>query len=456
MLPSKGSAIALLVAACGGGSSPTDSQWRDPSCTALGGRTWGPAVRINESPGLDWSASVVRAATMGDDAFVAAWSSLGSVWANRWIDGQWEGEELLSRVASEGPVVAGAAGRHSIVGWTAFDGEAFRVYVTRRESGTWWTEPEVVPGESGEATNPRVAIDAAGNAIVAWSQHTELGWQVFGSRYDVALGWEVAAPRQVADGFAATAEVAAGQAGHALITWAQGHGPNAGFADEVWVQLFDPLTGWAGPEQIDDGRRFRQALTASFRDGDGSVLVAWTAMVDSGPYDQVTVRRHLGARWSQAVALGPVAFLDSRELRLSVQGNWAAIAWAERTGIDDHVARVSIGDPAGAWSSETCSAEGGYATWDARAVVACDGSAATAWPQAGWWREDVYETQLFARGRDPSGAWGPVTRIDGSTGDVRTLDMAASPDGKAVVAWFQTGVDPEGSAAVQVWASVLE
>jgi hypothetical protein len=103
--------------------------------------------------------------------------------------------------------------------WTRSDGSFFRIqYSTRTATGAW-TPPQNISDPNQSASNPDVAIDNSGNALVAWSRsdgtniRIQAAYRPFGGAF--------AAPVTISDpGFDATKPaIDFDNSGKALITW---------------------------------------------------------------------------------------------------------------------------------------------------------------------------------------------------------------------------------------------
>jgi hypothetical protein len=180
---------------------------------------WQPAVKVSDGfarailPRValnDAGAAVVAFEVVEHDVGIVS----RTVWARRWVDGAWTAAERLS----DAP------------------GAPYELYAAR----------------------PRVGIDGAGRALVAWDQvdfSTSDPNSVYASRFD-GTAWS--APFLVSGGtiYAAWPDVAVSANGTAAVVWVQdtnpydpgqsGGGPTN---PNVWARRFDG-TVWSGPQRI--------------------------------------------------------------------------------------------------------------------------------------------------------------------------------------------------------------
>ena len=121
----------------------------------------------------------------------------------------WLPVQTLTATDSKAPAVAVAPDGTTVLAWSRVDGTTTVVEAVRRRPGEAFGTP--VKLNAAEGSNPRVGIDAAGNATVAWEED---GVGVRAARLPAATGFEAAAT-VVADG--SGAELAVGAGGTAVV-----------------------------------------------------------------------------------------------------------------------------------------------------------------------------------------------------------------------------------------------
>jgi hypothetical protein len=335
----------------------------------------------------------------GGGQFVVVWSSAGEdggaagIYARRYgADGApLSGEIHINTTIgySFDPAVAVAPdGRFAVV-WIAFDGDSQIVARTFAADGTPLTG-EIPVTTTGATDQPAVALDAGGNAIVAWHDERVPGSQeVLGRRYAIT-----GAPLTGQFPIGATAlneqqpSVAAQPGGTFVATWGVYH-PFPDDDDDVVVARFaadgTPLTA-AAPIGDDLGNREGNAIVASAPDG--AVVVA--SSTGGGATAQRRYAADLTPRGALAVAdddRAPGAEDDVVGAGLAADGS-AAIAMERRpgstgTGSDMVVRRFGPdGAPAGA-AERLNTSDGGYRTGRGGLAVLPDGALGAAWTVPG-------------------------------------------------------------------------
>lgn len=143
---------------------------------ALSGRSagWDVPVAIETSA---QSAGTPAVAASADGSFMAVWSQPGAfieTWANRFRPGSgWDGPVRIDQGGNGtyNPDVAMGAGGGAVAVWVQnTPGGGNDIWANRYVPGSGWGTPVRMEETSLPANLPRVAVDAAGNALVVWHQ----------------------------------------------------------------------------------------------------------------------------------------------------------------------------------------------------------------------------------------------------------------------------------------------
>ncbi|MEE9534784.1 MAG: hypothetical protein V3W06_10200, partial [Acidimicrobiia bacterium] len=203
----------------------------------------------------------------------------------------------------EPPVILGQAGYSSfffdvdvaidsvgngIVGWTLeyLGNLSVRAALFSTTEG-WSTGSPKDFGTDGNATNPRVAIDDEGNAILAWQRESSIGPQrqfegtIHGVVYASGSGW-LSVDRL--DNVNLSLEkalgpvVSAGGTGEFFVAWAEHVPPRSLHSPtNISATRFEMGGGWSGPRQIDSAAsgHFISIQMVAWEGGES--LVVWSA-----------------------------------------------------------------------------------------------------------------------------------------------------------------------------------
>ena len=180
------------------------------------------------------------------------------------VEDRWSAAEVIDGWSDE-PVYGSAS-------WNALRmdgaGNAFAVWGGRGVSVSRWSaaakacEAPVVLDGDRSARAPALAVDAAGNAVVAWMR----GEATWAARYEAGAGWEAVVA--IDAGSAGDPLLAMDEAGNALASWQSGAG--------LWVARFEPGSGWGGALDLEnEGAANGGPRLAVERSG--NAFVAWAS-----------------------------------------------------------------------------------------------------------------------------------------------------------------------------------
>ena len=328
---------------------------------------------------------------------------------------RWSRPRAISGVGTDQPRVAINARGDAAVAWVS--GRRLVAAVRRGPSGPWSVAPVAAGG--GGIQELRVAIDRSGRPTVLWSERSGTGFLVrVAARASARAGWTVRGPRLTTPG-PAPPSVALSRVG-ALVAWEDDGALRAARTSAGAFERPDEPAGDA-------------SSPAAALSGTGVGLAAWSTALPGGTSVMLAAGRSAEASgWSisEDVGIGmrPVAALYDR-------GD-AVVAW-------------SLDEPGSAQGVEAATRRGARGSWRASTVVA----------------RRVCECALVAGGAAGDGRGTAVVawpRDDGSgVGGGGAASLAS-----AAPAWARAGVRPGRlarspavaadpvSGAVAVWVEV--
>lgn len=252
------------------------------------GTGWGTARLIEESY---QSAMYVDLAGDADGNAIAAWTQDDGyrqvVWANRFVAGVgWGAAQAIDSAdlgSAQEPRVAMDGSGNAIATWSQFDGTYWNILANRYVVGTGWGTAQIIDSETSKsAFDPDVAMDDAGNAVVAWERAETTRYDVCANRYAVGEGWGTAQAIEDDDsGYAYRPNVGMDEQGNAIVVWSQ----FIGTAYHVLSNRYVAGTGWgtfefAEAEGIESTSSPRIAV-----DGSGNAVIVWMQGSLLGFYD---------------------------------------------------------------------------------------------------------------------------------------------------------------------------
>jgi hypothetical protein len=263
------------------------------------GGEWGAPVTIGEV-NLGPSPEPWIAADSAGDA-LAVWKH-GEVVESAFhpAAGEWEAPVPISPEESFVPQAAMNAAGDATVVWMHFDGSDYVVESAFLPGGGEWEAPTLVsePGES--AGNPHIALDAAGNTLVAWRGESEGDEYVRTSYRPVEGEWEAPTNASAKGEQVQSIRDAVDPAGDAIVAWA-GSGGEVGEFDRVRT-AYRPAEGeWEAPVTLsaNGGNGFPSDVVF---DTGGNAAIIWQRSAESSNIVEAAYRPAAG-EWEFAVGL---------------------------------------------------------------------------------------------------------------------------------------------------------
>ncbi|MBI3072584.1 MAG: hypothetical protein HYY84_10760 [Deltaproteobacteria bacterium] len=248
-----GNAVGVRLSVASGGSAfavwregaaPFKNVWANRFVLSQG--RWDDAGPIDTGLITDEPTADVKADPMGNA--IAVWANWdgarNTVWANRFDSmdaGRWgsiraletnaTGESDLARIGVDG-------WGNAIAVWKRDEGGRSTVWANRYSISTdrWGDAGRIEAIDAGTLSSLEIAVDWAGNAVVAWSQYTWMKNVVFATRYvaDGGYWFDAGALYDSPDAGTATApKVTIDWMGRPIVVWQQDN-PGAGTTD-IWA-----------------------------------------------------------------------------------------------------------------------------------------------------------------------------------------------------------------------------
>ena len=306
-----------------------------------------PAGRADQvSVGIDAQGNALAAWSQLDGTRFSIWGNRGTP------TGVWGSAQLLETMdelgrADGNPRIAVAPQGHATVVWQASGGTvANRGTWTNRYTADagWGTASQLVAVSGGSA--PDIAMDTSGNAVMVWGQvdvgsATEMYALIQAKRYQAgAWGPAIQVGRELgANSVLSAPRVKMNAAGAALVAWGQG--------DQSVRATVAPAGGtWPTPTIVKPvaSRAAGSALVMAI-DGEGNVMLTWAQGNDQGGADAMLATRSAAGAWV-AGAVHQAAIWGDPFIALNDRGN-ALFLWTQlvstSTGTQIQARRYSSG-----------------------------------------------------------------------------------------------------------------
>jgi len=295
------------------------------------GTGWGISVLIENDAGDADSPEVAMDAAGNAVAVWQQWGTAVDIWANRYVVGTgWGTPELLETGAgvSAAPQVAVSPSGDATAVWYQNDGIQESAWANRYVVGTGWETAELIEtDDTGDAYDPRVAMDAAGYAVAVWQQWEGAVYGIWSNRYVVGTGWGTAGPIETDAAVVGTAEVAVDPSGNTVAVWPQGVGPTL----SIWANRYVVGTGWGTAELVetDTGNAVTPQVAVEVN---GSAVAVWRQ--SNGAIYNIWANRYVvGTGWGAAELIETDDTGDSEKPYVAVDSLGNAVAvWTQFDG----------------------------------------------------------------------------------------------------------------------------
>jgi hypothetical protein len=417
------SLVSLLLASAFAGSALAAPTWLEPkNLSAKGFGAFGPRI------GLDADGQAVT-------SWYGATEATGDTTqvSERARGGEWSAVKDLRVDGTNTPDLAVSADGTAVVAWEFDDveGSPLGSYIEAgvRTNGIWSVAslPKDDPGNPLQFSYfPRVAADAAGDAIVVWQEcysadkkmcfHNEGEYVIRASVRPAGGNWS--SPKLVTTGSSENAKklaAAVNSFGDIAVAWEDMKGLRA------HVSLLR-----SGQAPIDHTLSTKQSGSPQVAfAADGTAIAVWDEE-DTGFWVSASTAAPGSNSWTPSQHLSSSG-LDAFQPDLAVAPDGEAVAvWETLSGGRPIQAAIRAG---GAWlPAQNLSAEGVEATHP-RVAINPLGAAIAAW------RETGSSGPIVASATRSAGGWAAAKALSGATDGAVEPAVAIDPEGNAVVTW---------------------
>jgi hypothetical protein len=296
---------------------------------------WGTAVLIETDSG---GAISPQLAIDANGNALAVWSGGLNIWSNRYTaaTNSWGTAALIE-------INAGSAGRphisidangNALAVW-AQDGDTTSatrddIWSNRYTIGSGWGPPVLIETNMGGADNPRIAMNASGNAIAVWQQSDGTRDNIWANRYiagtGAGSGWGTAARIETDNvGSAVSPQLAIDSNGNALAVWQQDGDASAVVNDDIWFNRYTAGTSnsWGTAALMETGV-YRAASPQIAMNASGNAIAVWYQL--DGTRQNILSRRYSAGSGWDTVAYAETYNGDSLFPQITINDNNHAMA----------------------------------------------------------------------------------------------------------------------------------
>jgi hypothetical protein len=289
---------------------------------------------------------------------------------------------------------------------------------------------------AGDAFNPKVAVDAKGNAIAVWEQYDGTRCSVWANRYVAVSVWaeagwgEATLIDHAQAGDACHPNIVMNNNGVAMIVWEQRDSQSSG----IWANRFVPGSGWGAAVLLETANSpdLLSPMATVGGQGDGMILSSLYGNDKSAVWGERILRQKKLATdcTNTSSCISETGNASSLSVAINVKGH-AAVVWTQSNGQCHQV-----------WASRFAEISG----WDQPVLIefAAPGSAYAPHvtvdddgnTTAVWYRDEGAYTRIWAnRYSAQTASWGRAEPLSVNNGNASNPRVAADGFGNAMAVW---------------------
>ncbi len=334
--------------------------------------------------------------------------------------------------AATDPHVAIDGSGNAVIVWVQSDGSYVRIYKCEYRNGSWSSATVMSNSNNYDASSPHVAMDGNGNAIITWAQFYGFADQIYYCMYRDGA-WT--SPALISSNFsyaASSPQVAMNDNGSAIITWVQ---PESSY-DRIYKSVYSN-GAWSTPAVISSNISSYNASSPRLAmDDNGNAIITWVE--NDGSNNQIFKSDYRGGIWSAYDTISDNVSQPASDPQVAMDNNGnAIITWVQSDGSDDQIFMSEYRsnawvNPAG--SSDNISPDN-YAASSPHVAMADNNTAIITWS------EDTASSEQIFISEYRNGSWvhpaisGYISPSGG--GDAQLPRVAMDVNGNAVVTWVQ-------------------
>ncbi|MDH5327841.1 MAG: hypothetical protein OEZ68_18160 [Gammaproteobacteria bacterium] len=363
---------------------------------------------------------------------------------------KWDGPALLESDNSNDALnnhTAFNAQGSGVVVWQHWDGALYNISARHYStSGGWSAAAALIETDnSGDAVNPKVAMDANGNAMAVWRHHDGLRYNLVAARYLSGI-WQAVTPLEINDYDAFEPHIVSDTNGNFIALWSHSDATSTD-PNEVWSSRFDSSTGlWSTAVKVENNATMYALSTGIAANTDGSATAVWVQSNDASNYEIWVNQFDPIAGWSTAQQIRASVTGDATQpivqARVATDGNGnATVVWFENDTLRTNIwARHYNGTWGTAALIETNDTGPAYAP---HISMNANGDAIAVW-------QHVNGTNTLWSNQYQTGVWGTAQQVDSGSTTSSQPQVALDNNGGALAVWQQTDV-----AGENLWSARL-
>jgi hypothetical protein len=367
---------------------------------------------------------------------VAVWRSTGGpqpviMTSTRPAGGAFSTPQTLSDPSepSASPDVASDAQDDAVAVWLQFDGANYRVLAAYRPAGGSFGAPQTLSPAGYEAGEPRVAMNATGEAVIVWSLASGLSEEVQASTAAPggAFGAPVAltGPTSVAN----VPQVALDSHGDTIAVWEGWDGANV----RIEATTRPAGGGFGEPQYLSPAGNNAGAPQVAF-DASGDALAVWR--FDGSPASTVQgTYRPAGGAFDPVQTISTPSSMPAQSPQVAFDGaGEGVVAWQQSDGSELSVySSVRTPDSTGSFGTQTMLDAGGHEAYEPQ--IAGDGLSGTI---VSWKTFNGIASTTEIAARPAGGRFAPATTVSAESPQEGIPEVGIDAQGNGIAVWSRS------------------
>jgi len=409
--------------------------------TAGGAKSWSGVVSIETGTSDAYAPQI---AMEGNGNAFAVWRQYDSasggdrVFANRYANGIGWGTATIIQSSTDPsapvlgpPQVAADSSGNAIAVWAEFDPGApgntniTSIWSCRYTVGAGWGTAEIIENVADTSHDPRIAMDANGNAIVVWLHDNYSIHQVWANRYLAGTGWGTEARIDNAGYSNYPPQLGVDGSGNAVAVWNQYNGV---IASNIFTAGSGTAGSWGTAAQLVASGHDPQVSMNS-----GGTAVAIWAVFDGTFYRIYSKKYTSGSGWGADELIDSDTTNDVGYPQVAIDSGGDAFAvWMRFDGTRYHI--YTAKHPAlTIWGTNVRIDSDTYAANYPQISVNGNGDAFAVWYQSDGARYNAWSSHRLST----DSTWGTAELIESGTGNAYDPQVVVDANANTIVVWRQ-------------------
>jgi YD repeat-containing protein len=418
----------------------------------LGLRRDGSALRIESGSG---SAGMAKVALDASGNAMAVWYQYDGTTYNIYASDYnistqtWGAEQLIETLGGNvgAPQIIVDALGNAMAVWQQYDGNSYSIYANRYNASTQtWGAAQPIETNIGYAVSPRIAVDTHGNALVVWYQNDGVSantYHIYANRFNADTQiWGTAQIIDTGAGPSTDPQIAFDAQGNAMVTWEQSNGT----AFDIYANRYDASTHTWDSAQLIEGGVGTAVSPQIAMNTLGNAVVVWSQR--DGYYTNYYANCYdaINKSWGTAQLVQP--YINSPnclpQIAIDAQGNAMAV-WYQSDSDGTHIHANRYDAVTKIWGTAQLLETGaGYAAYDPQIAMDAKGNA-----QVVWWQVDSTNPVIYNiyanRYNASTQTWSTARLIETGAGAATSPQIAMDAQGNAVAIWSQQDTNVYGA-----------